>query len=74
MMARIGKCRACKGDWVTLVSYASVEHSCDAIGCCRTCMTEHRLEFAHAHSINYVIMEDWVVGAETPQSEPEEGP
>jgi len=58
-MSRIGKCRRCKKEWVTLGSYASVINSCDAIGFCRECYEEHRLEFAHSKSRNYIIMKDW---------------
>ena len=57
-MARIGKCRKCNKDWVTLGSYANSERGCDGIGFCRRCMTEHRLEMKGS-SRNYTIMEDW---------------
>ncbi len=61
-MARIGKCKekGCNG-WVTLGSYASISNSCDAIGFCKICYGEYRLEFVHAKSSNYKIMEDWKV-------------
>jgi len=58
-MARIGKCKECKKGWVVLGTYANIQQSCDAVGFCKECFTEHRLKFAHSRSRNYVIMKDW---------------
>ena len=57
-MARIGKCRKCKKDWVVLGTYADWKNNCDGVGFCKECFTEHRLEMKGTSS-NYSIMEDW---------------
>jgi len=64
-MARIGKCRVegCNG-WVVLSTYADWKNGCDAVGFCKICFTEHRLEFCHNKSSNYKIMDDWMTNFE----------
>ena len=59
-MARIGKCKQkdCDG-WVTLNTYANWKQSCDGVGVCRICGTEHRLEYKSPKSMHLSIMADW---------------